>query len=175
MRRLFFAAIPLALVLGSACGDGNGAGNDDADATSEATATLDVNVQPQSPDREIATPTPIPDDQPLVQVVVAGKPYLPTRADLAALPKAKITAGGNSYEGVSLATLAEKAGAPAGATATIQGTRMDNLRLGAIRFPLPDIGASTVFVIDDKGHLLLASTTVPHDQWLKDITGISLN
>ena len=59
--------------------------------------------------------------------------------------------------------------------ATINGTRMDNLRLGAVRFTLTEIGASTVFVMDDTGRITLASSTIPTDQWLKDITGIGLN
>jgi hypothetical protein len=176
MRRLLFAA-PLAILLGSvACGDGPG--KDDAEATqaaAESPTPGNVNEQPQVPDKDLPTPTPIPDTLPVVQVVVAGKPFAPTRGEFGALPKVKIDAGGKSYEGVSLSVLAEKAGAAEGAVATIQGTRADNLRLGAIRFPLGEIGASTVFMLDEGGRLVLASSSVPPDQWLKDVTGIALN
>jgi|GEM_PF-4190342 len=184
MRRFLLAALPFAILAGAACGgddsspdDGqNGNGQTPTLSPADAVATADAsNQQPRVPDRPLPTPTPIPDGSPLLQVVAGGKPYTPTRADLAALPKASIDAGGKKYEGVTLAALAEAAGARAEAVVTIQGTRNDNLRFGAIRFPLAEIGPSTVLVLDESGHLLLASTSVPQEQWLKDITGISMN
>jgi hypothetical protein len=184
MRRFLLAALPLVLFVGAACGDddGDGDGGEQADgetptlSPADAVATSDAsNQQPQAPDKPLPSPTPVPDGSPLLQVVVAGNPYTPTRAEFADLPKTSIDAGGNKYEGVTLAALAEQAGAAAESVVTIQGTRSDNLRFGAIRFPLAEIGASTVLVMDESGHLLLASTSVPQDQWLKDITGIAMN
>lgn len=176
MRRLFLAALPMTILLAAAaCGDGPDKDQDAAAATANTTPTLAVNEQPQAPDTPIPAPSAIPDDVPVLQVAASGKQYAPLRSDFAVLPKVTITANGKSYEGVTLATLAEKAGARAGATATIQGTRLDNLRLGAIRFGLAEIGASTVFVMGETGHLTLASSSVPPEQWLKDVTGIGLN
>jgi hypothetical protein len=181
MRRFLLAAVPFVILAGAACG-GDSDGDDQApDETptlspSDAVATADAsNQQPQVPDKQLPTPTPVPDDSPVLQVVAAGNPYTPTRADFAGLPKVSIDAGGKKYEGVALATIAESAGARAEAIVTIQGTRGDNLRFGAIRFPLAEIGTSTVLVLDETGHMLLASTSVPQEQWLKDITGISMN
>ena len=176
MRRLLFAAPLAILLLGAACGDGP-----DKDEQDEATAAADVspvsnpNEQPQVPDKQLPTPTPVPDSVPLVQVVAGGKTFTPTRPEFGDLPKTKVEAGGKTYEGVTLSALATQAGAGEGAIATIQGTRMDNLRLGAIRFALSEIGSSTVLYLDENGHLLLASSSVPQDQWLKDVTGIALN
>lgn len=180
MRRFLLAAAPFAILLGVACGDDDAGDGDAAEATptspADAIASADAsNQQPQAPDQQLPTPTPVADSDPVVQVVAAGNPYTPTRSDFANFPKEKISAGGKDYEGVTLAALAEQAGGGASTTVTIQGTRNDNLRFGAIRFPLAEIGASTVLILDDSGHVLLASTSVPQEQWLKDITGIALN
>lgn len=176
MRRLFLTAVPLAILFGAAaCGDGDDKAGSTEDSTGESTATASVNEQPQVPDTPIAAPSSIPDDLPVVQVASGGKQYSPLRSEFAALPKVSISANGKSYEGVALATLAAQVGARAEAAVTIQGTRLDNLRLGAIRFALPEIGATTVLVMGEGGHLLLASTSVPPEQWLKDVTGIGLN
>jgi len=175
MRRLVLAVTPFALLaLATACGDGEKSDTPQT-PTVEATPSTVANEQPQVPDKPLPSPTPIPDTLPVVQVAFAGKVFAPTKADFSALPKAKVTAGGKEYEGVTLAALAEKAGGKADSVATIQGTRADNLRLGAIRFPLADVGASTVLVIDDGGHLALFSSSIPQEQWLKDVTSIALN
>ncbi|MCC6960218.1 MAG: hypothetical protein IT301_10260 [Dehalococcoidia bacterium] len=175
MRRFVLAATPLALlVLTSACGDGPDK-TDQPTATVEATATLNSGEQPQVPDKELPSPTPIPDTLPVIQVAFGGKVYAPTRTEFSALAKTKVTAGGKEYEGVTLAALADQAGAKTGAVATIRGTRADNLRLGAVRFPVADIGASTVFIVDDSGHVTLFSSSIPQEQWLKDVTAIALN
>jgi hypothetical protein len=180
MRRLLIAAAFALCLAGAACGDGP----DKPEQTGQATATSDPNgppptvaenQQPQVPDRQMPTPTPVPDGLPVIQVVVAGKTFTPVRSEFAGLPKVTVTAGGTSYEGVSLEALATKAGAQPSAVATIQGTRTDNLRLGSIRYALAEIGPSTVLVMDESGHIRLASSSVPSDQWLKDITGIALN
>lgn len=184
MRRIAFAAAPLALLLiSAACGDGDEPGSGDLTSTADSaeqtaqagTPTTSANEQPQVPDKELATPTPVPDTSPVIQVGSAGNIYAPSKAEFAALPKTKLTAGGKDYEGVSLTLLAEKGTPRSGATVTIQGTRLDNLRLGAIRFPLADIAATTVLVMDPNGHITLASTSVPADQWLKDVISIALN
>ena len=140
MRRLLFAA-PLAIfVLVAGCGDDDADDGDQAQAAAtEQSPVSNPNEQPQAPDKQLPTPTPIPDTLPLVQVVAGGNTFTPTRPEFADLPKTTVEAAGKTYEGVTLAALAEKAGAGSGATATIQGTRIDNLRLGAIRFALSEI------------------------------------
>lgn len=181
MRRFLFAAAPLALLLATAACEGEKKDEDSDDANNQeqqAEPTLEPagqNDPTQVPDKPLPSPTPIPDDLPVVQVAAGGSVYAPLRSEFTALPKTKISANGQDYEGVTLAELASKAGAAEGATVTIQGTRSDNLRSGAIRFPLSEIGAATVLVIGDQGHVLLASTAVPPEQWLRDITGVSFN
>jgi hypothetical protein len=181
MRRYLFAAAPLALLLLTAACDGDKKNDDDANADQaeqQAEPTLPPAGQNEPtpvPDKPLPTPSPVPDGAPVIQVLAKGTMYAPVRSEFAALPKEKISASGKEYEGVTLAALAEKAGAADGTIVTIQGTRLDNLRNGAIRFGLSEIGASTVLVINDQGHVLLASNTVPPEQWLKDITGIAFN
>lgn len=175
MRRFALAALPLALLaLATACGDGDKKGDAQETPAAEASSTANVNEQPQVPDKELPSPTPIPDTLPVIQVAFGGKVYAPTKADFSSLPKTKLSAGGKEYEGVPLSALAEKAAASGDAVATIQGTRTDNLRLGAVRFPLSDIGSSTVLVVDDGGHVALFSSSIPQEQWLKDVTAIAL-
>lgn len=184
MRRIAFAAMPLTfLLLSAACGDDdNGSSGDltksaaSAEQTAQAASpTAGANEQPQVPDKTLPTSTPVPDTSPVIQVGSTGKLYAPTRAEFAALPKSRLSAGGKDYEGVSLAFLAEKGTPRSGAIATIQGTRLDNLRLGAIRFPLADIAATTLLVMDTDGHIALVSSTVPPEQWLKDVISVALN
>lgn len=180
MRRPLLAAALAVILVAAGCGDGPGK----ADGNAPPTATTDPNGPPPTvaqdqqttvPDKPLPTPAAVPDDLPVLQVVVAGKPFSPLRADFASLPTTTVTAGGTNYEGVSLDALAAKAGAQPSAVATIQGTRSDNLRLGSIRYALAEIGPSTVLVMDETGHIRLASSTVPAEQWLKDITGIAFN
>lgn len=174
MRRLILGAAPLLLLIGAACGDGPDKSDSTPAGDGEATPTRNANEQPQVPDTPVPNPTPIPNDLPVVQVAHAGKQFSPTQAEFAALPKVSITANGRSYEGVTLSTLTEKAGGQPSSVATIQGTRVDNLRLGAVRFTVSEVGDTTVFFLVDGGHLALASSSIPADQWLKDVTGIGL-
>lgn len=180
MRRLLIAAAFALFFAGAACGDGP----DKSEQSAQPTATPDPNgppptvaenQQPRVPDKPLPTPKPVPDGLPVIQVIVAGKAFTPVRSEFAGLPKVTVTAGGTSYEGVSLEALATRAGGQPSAVATIYGTGTDNLRLGSIRFPLAEIGPSTVLVMDESGHIRLASSSVPAEQWLKDITGIALN
>ena len=179
MRRLLLAALPFALLIPAVACGGDDAEDQPGDNGGESAAETPPQAgegEPTAvPDKPLPSPTPIPDDVPVVQVVAGGKQYAPMRSEFSALPKAKVSAGGKDYEGVTLATLAEKAGAAAGTTVTMQGTRVDNLRFGAVRFGLSEIGASTVFMLDSEGHVTLASSSVPPEQWLKDITGIAFN
>lgn len=176
MRRLALAAMPFALLaLATACGDGEKKDDAQPAAAAQDTPAPNVNEQPQAPDKQLPSPTPIPDTLPVIQVAFAGKVYAPTKSDFSGLPKVKVKAGDKECEGVALSALVEKAAAGTAATATIQGTRVDNLRLGAVRFPVADIGGSTVFVVDESGHVALFSSSIPQEQWLKDVTSIALN
>ncbi len=185
MRRLSFAVAPLALaLLLGACG---GEGDDSPNGGDEPTATptlspLDAQRtavaaqdQPQVPDTPLPKPTPVPDDTPIVQVVAGQTRYAPTRTEFAALPTAEIQADGKTVKGVTIATLASQVAAGADAVVTIQGTRVDNLRLGAVRFALAEIAENTVVTIDEEGHVALASSFIPADQWLNTLTGIAFN
>ncbi|HMO53833.1 MAG TPA: hypothetical protein PJ994_04950 [Tepidiformaceae bacterium] len=73
---------------------------------------------------------------------------------------------------LTLAALAAEVGARDGAIVTIEGTRSDNRRYGAIRFTLSEIGENTVLTISEDGHIDLASTYIPTEQWLFTVTGV---
>jgi hypothetical protein len=179
---LFAASAAAVVLLLSACGGGSDKPASTATSTTpngDSPATVapgtPANEQPQVPDQPIPTPTRLPDDVAVIQVAFGGKVYAPLRSEFGGLDKSTVTVNGKNYQGVSLATLAAHAGAKADGVATIQGTRADNLRLGAIRFSLSDIGATTVFVTDEGGRLDLASSSIPAEQWLNDVTSVSVN
>lgn len=185
MRRLSFAVAPLALalLLGACGGDGDDSPNGGDEPTATPTLSpLDAQRtavaaqdQPQVPDTPLPKPTPVADDTPIVQVVAGQTRYTPTRAEFAALPTAEIQAEGKTVKGVTIATLASQVAAGADTVVTIQGTRVDNLRLGAVRFALAEIAENTVVTIDEEGHLALASSFIPADQWLNTLTGMAFN
>lgn len=182
MKRLHLAACLLLLAPAalSACG-----GNNNDSSAADPTATLtDAEArrteiargleQPVPPDTPMPTPTPLPDDLPIIQVVAPGaQPFTPTKEQFRELPTTTLTVSGTEYTGVTLATLAARVGAPAGSVATIQGTRLDNLRFGAIRYPLAQVGETTLLVVNEAGYLNLVSTSIPQEQWLHTLTGIA--
>lgn len=186
MRRLSFAVAPLtlALLLGACGGDDNGPTNG-GDDSAEATPTIsDIDAQrtavaaqdqPKVPDTPLPKPTPVPDDTPVLQVVAGETRYEPTRAQFAELPEVELQVSGKTVKGVTIATIASQAGAGADTIVTIQGTRVDNLRLGAVRFGLAEIAENTVLMLDEEGHISLASSSIPADQWLNTITGLAFN
>ena len=186
MRRWTLAAAPIALaaLLFAACGgddDDSQAAGDDATATPTLSAAdaqrtaVGAQDQPRVPDTPLPNPTPVPDDTPVIQVVAGQTRYTPTKAEFGALPTAEIQAGGKTVKRVTIATLAAQVAAGADTVVTIQGTRVDNLRLGAVRFALAEIGENTVVAMDEEGHLTLASSFIPADQWLNTLTGIAFN
>ena len=176
MLRHFLLATPLtlALALGACGGDSDdepGAG----DTTPGADASTTTTPEPTPTDAPLPSPTPVPDDFVVVQVVNAGEVFGPTRAELVALGETTISHEGDDYTGVSIGTLAAHMGAREGAIVTIEGTRSDNLRLGMIRFTLDELAETTVLTVSDTGHLDLASSFVPTEQWLTTVTGIAFD
>jgi hypothetical protein len=177
MRRLTLAAAPLALfALIAACG-GDSDDTEPGDGTPAADETSPADLTPVATptDVPIPQPTPVPADFVVLQVVNSGEVFAPTREEFLALPQSSITHGGATYSGVSFAALAAEVGARDGAIITIEGTRSDNRRYGVIRFTLDEIGENTVLTISDAGHIDLASTFVPPEQWLFTVTGIAFD
>lgn len=178
--RYLLAAIPAVLLL-SACG-----GDDDAATATTAagptltaaqqrqTQTANSLLQPTAEDKPLPTPTVVPEDGIAIQVVGgSGSPYVPKLSEFKALPTAEIKVDDKTYKGVTLATLLGKVNAAKTATVTLDGTRPDGKRQGAVRFPLSDIGDSTVLVLGANGELNVASTSIPKEQWLIWVTGVS--
>lgn len=182
--RILIAAIP-AVLLFAACGDDSISTIDSA-ASAAAGPTLTAAEerqtqvakgldQPTAVDRPLSTPTPLPENGPAVQVIGAtGEPYVPKLSEFKALPTAEIKVDGQSYSGVTLSTILAKVKAPETAVVTVDGVRADGKRQGAVRFPLSAIGDTTVLTVGKNGELSMASTSIPKDQWLIWVTGISI-
>lgn len=174
MLRRFLLAAPLAFALAlTACG-----GDSDEPANGDTTPGADDSTTtpiPTPTDAPLPSPTPVPDDFVVVQVVSAGEVFAPTRSELVALGETTVSHGGKDYTGVSIGTLAAHVEAREGAVVTIEGTRSDNLRLGVIRFTVDELAETTVLTVSDTGHLDLASSFVPPEQWLTTVTGISFD
>lgn len=174
MRRLSLAAVPLALLftLGACGGDSDSQETGTPGADGSATSTEPI---PTPTDAPLPSPTPVPDDVVVIQVVNAGEVFAPLRSEFLALGESTISHDGQDYTGVSLAALAAHVAARDGAIVTIEGTRADNLRLGIIRFTIDELGETTVLTVTEGGHVDLASTFVPPEQWLTTITGVSFD
>lgn len=181
--RYLLAAFPAVLLLAAACGgDSDDKNTADSGATASATltdtqarqtATTKGLEQPTTADQPLPTPTKLPDDGIAIQAVGTGAVYAPKLAEFKALPTIEIKVDGQSYTGVSLATLAEKSKAAAGVSVTIDGVRPDGKRQGAVRFPLADIAANTVLVLAGDGQLSVASSSIPKEQWLIRVTSVA--
>ena len=144
-----------------------------AAAAASAQAANPGLLQPVSDDQVQPTPTKAADTAVAVAVVAGKQTYSPTVADFRGLPAANVDAGGQSYTGVTIATLASKVSAASGTTVTIQGTRADGKRTGLLRYPLADIGSGTVLALDDSGHISLMSNTVDKSMWLIYVTSVA--
>lgn len=181
MKPMFLAVAP-AILLFAACGgdskddEQQQAGGDAAASGTPDFAANDAAVeQPRAPDKPLPTPTRVAPDDVALTVVAGSEKFEPKLSELSSLPQTTIEANGKQYEGVSLAELASRVSAKPEATVTVQGRRGDNLRLGAIRFPVSQIGTDSVLFVDERGHLYLASKSVPVDQWLTVVNGVSFN
>ena len=181
--RYLLAALPVVLLFVAACGGGSGdtktngpgaaAGPTLTEAQARKTETANSQLQPSAEDQPLPTPTKLADDGIAIQAAGTGPVYAPTLAEFKALPTSEIKVDGKSYTGVAIATLAAKSKAAAGVAATIDGVRPDGKRQGAVRFPLAEIGATTVLVLAEDGQLSLASTSIPKEQWLIRVTAVS--
>lgn len=179
--RYLLAAVPAVLLLSACGGDSNKTaatpepGPTLTAAQQRQTQTANSLAQPTAEDKPLATPVPVPENGVAVQVAGAsGAPYAPKLSEFKALPTSEIKVDGQSYKGVTLSALLAKVNAANTAVVTLDGTRSDGKRQGAVRFPLADIGESTVLVLGNGGELNVASTSIPKDQWLIWVTGISV-
>lgn len=167
--------LPAVLLIGAACGDGSDkADNPQAAASSSAAAPSAPAGQPTT-NQPLPSATPVPDDGTAVQVVSGKEQYAPTLADVRALPQTELTINGSKRSGVALKDLVAKVPAGAAGIVTIEGTNADRSRLGTVRFKLADIADTTLLVIDGEGHLDIVSSTIPEEQWLKSVSGVSLS
>ncbi len=176
IRGLAAATLSFAL-LAAACGgdDDNAdepttAAGTTGDTGAAATAGPQSSPTRSSPSRAVPTAVPAEGAALMVANPQAKVQYVPTTDEFRALAKTTV----KGKEGVSLATLATSAGITGATLATIDGTVAANGALGAIRYNLADIGSTTIFVMDDRGHISMASDTIPEAEWLTVVTAIVL-
>ncbi len=130
--------------------------------------------QPTTVDKVLPTPTAVLFSDAIVAVAAGKNSYKPTMSDFKALSASQVSVGGQTYKGVSLATIAAHVSAKTDSGyVTVQGTRSDGKRLNEIRFPTKDVASTTVFVMDSGGHLALYSSSIPKIQWLTAVTAIA--
>lgn len=178
IRRLMplAAAFAAASLLFAACGGGSSTKDDAGASVAPGSATAaDTSglAQPSAPDKPLPTPTPVPEDGIALTVVSKEHNYAPQAGELRDLKQDKVDAGGKSYSGVSIQTLADQVAAAAESNVTIQGIRGDGKRVGIVRFPLSEIGSNTVLVLDEQGHLALASSKIPAEQWIVAVASVA--
>lgn len=177
-RSLFrgLAAVTISLaLLSAACG---GDDDNDADATAEpadATASADAGTATPVPTRASPSrpaPTAVPGDGAAITVAnpQAQIQFVPTADEFRAFETTTV----NGQTGVSLATLAAAAEVADYTLVTIDGANPATGALGAIRYPVADIASTTIFVIDDRGHISLVSETIPEAEWLTNVTAVVL-
>jgi hypothetical protein len=178
MLRFLMAATVASAILFAACGGGKSdpkpsPADPSAAAAASAQAANPGLQQPVSDDKVEPTPTKASETAVALAVVAGKQTYSPTVAEFRGLPTAKVDAAGQSYTGVTIATLASKVSAASGTTVTIQGTRADGKRTGLLRYALSDIGSGTILALDDSGHLALMSNTVDKSMWLIYVTSVA--
>lgn len=179
MNRTWMLALPAALALAfAACGGGGGqASPASPSATTDPNAPAtpapgSENLGQPTADTGIPSASPAADGDIALSVVFGDKTYTPTVAEFRQLPTVEITVAGTKQTGVSLAALAEKVGAPAGSV-TVQGRQPNLARLAFIRYPLADVGSTTVLALNGQGQVDLFSSSIPAAQWLKVVEGVS--
>lgn len=172
-RRLLLPAALLllpALAAATACGD-------DDDAAPAASPTSEVGQVGQlTPTPSSQAPQPLPsvkpvgDDDPSIVITSrGGKTLNPTAKEYRAFTTATV----DGKTGPSVGTLAQLAGARAEAVVTILGRSGDGKSVASWRGKLPDYASNTILVMDDKGIVSMVSSTIPREQLLAAVEGIS--
>lgn len=177
MLRYLMAAIAATAFLFAACGGDDAKPADStaaspAGAAGAATPTSTGLNQPTGEDKPLPTSPALAPDAVALTVLNGKKSFAPTVSELKNLPTITVKGGEQSYTGISVAALAEKVGAAPASYALIEGIRADGKRAGIIRYPLAEIGSTTVFVPDARGHLALASSSIAKDIWIIDVTSV---
>ncbi len=176
MLRLTLFLLALSGLLLVACGGDDSESAPTATGTGEPlsevpTTSTGANQQP-TPDRPLSTPTPASDKAIALSVVAGEKHYNPSVAEFRALPVTEIRADGTK-KGVLMADLAAKVAGKEDAYVVIQGYRNDMKTLAIIRKRLSEIASNTVFIIDEQGHVNVASSALPQIEWLRAVSSIA--
>jgi hypothetical protein len=157
-------------LLATACGGDSSGSSKSPSAAAGASGTPAAPTPTLGP--VLPTPVSPPEAGPALTVNSLTSEFAPTPAEFRALPTIEIDANGKKT-GVSLATLAEKVGANPQTQVTIQGYHLDGRSIGFARYPLADIGAASVLVMDPQGHISFVSAKVPQQDWLNYVTNVS--
>lgn len=175
-RYVLGGALILTVALFAACGDDDNANSNAPDGTAptaaNADATAEPTPEPERTPRTRPTPTPVADDG-VILIVSGGEAlYEPLRREFESLPQTAVTVGGTEYTGVSLVDLAEAAGVPDAAYATLEGQAPEGGRYIDIRLDLAESGADSILVSGETGNLRLVGGTLEAAQMATAVAAV---
>ena len=171
IRPLIVILTPV-LLLFAACGDGGGAATP---ASSTTPIGPTPTVTPTATSSGLPTPKPAGNTDRALTVAARGKAFEPTVADFRALPQTEITTTEGKKSGVLLSVLAAKVETLGTDVVTIEGRPADQRQGGFVRGLLSELASTTVFYINDKGHVGLASSSLPVEQWLSYVVTLTIS
>jgi hypothetical protein len=170
LRGFAAAALSFALI-GAACGGGGDDGKDDPTADPNASPALPTQAATRtSPTRPAATAVPATGNALVVANPKQQVQFVPTVEQFRAMPKTTI----KGKEGVTLETLAAQAGITGPTLVTLDGVNPANNAFASTRYPFADVASNTIFVIDDTGHISMASDKLPDAELLVNVSSIVL-
>lgn len=121
------------------------------------------------------TPKPNADKDRAFTLASRGKVYQPTVAEFRALPQVSIETREGTRKGVLLSALIGNVTTEATDIVTIEGRPADLSQSGFVRRPLAELLSTTVFFLNDKGHVTIASTVLPTVEWLAYVGTVSVS
>lgn len=165
--RLVLGTTFLAAAVFGACG-----GDDDEEPTPTADAGAATSPTSVPTPRLLPTVPPRAASDPALSIAsgdATGTSIMPTVEEFRAYPTETI----NGKTGVTLAALAAAIEADAPNFVTIEGRTADGRRFGATRYPFADVAATTILVMDDKGHISMESSTIKKEELLDQVQGVA--
>ena len=170
VKRLIVFGVCCSL-LAVACGDGPDKPAASPSAAAAAPGATSTPGPTPTPVSQFPAPKPARDGEVVVTVVRAKESYAPTFAEFRGL--AQTDGGATGKQGVALDVLAQRVGAGPESVVTIEGRNQELTRITFYRGKVRDLGPKAIFPIDGDGHVSFVADSLPKEQWIYAITGVS--